>query len=79
MNGHLALLAAFFMESQPPTRAVVGTGFMSVMRTATATDARALSVLCVRVAEELSVFCPKTGFPTLCYIAFFRQGDQVNP
>src|ERR1700730_14588351 len=21
--------------------------------------------LCVRVAEELSVFCPKTGFPTL--------------
>jgi hypothetical protein len=43
----------------------IGTGFMSVLRTATASDACALSVLCVRVAEELSVFYSKTGFRTL--------------
>jgi hypothetical protein len=43
----------------------IGTGFTSDSRIAIASDARALSVVCVRVAEELSVFCPKTGFPTL--------------
>jgi hypothetical protein len=43
----------------------IGTVFMSVLRTVTASNACALSVLSVRVAEELSVFCPKTGFPTL--------------
>ena len=30
----------------------IGTGFMSVLRTAIASGAYALSVLCVRVAEE---------------------------
>ncbi len=43
----------------------IGTGFISVLRTATVSNAYALSVLCVRVAEELSVFCLKTGCPTL--------------
>ena len=45
----------------------IGMSFMSVLRTATASDACALSVLCVRVAEERSVFCPKTGFRKLAY------------
>ena len=45
--------------------AFIATAFTSVMRTATAIGARPLSVLSVRVAEELSVFCPKTGFRTL--------------
>ena len=39
---------------------------MSVLRTATASNGCALSVLFVRVAEELSVFCPKNRLP---YIA----------
>jgi hypothetical protein len=48
-----------------PNSGFIGTVFMSVLRTVTASNACALSVLSVRVAEELSVFCPKTGFPTL--------------
>jgi len=36
-----------------------GTGLFDQMLT------YALSVLYVRVAEELSLFCPRTGFPTL--------------